>query len=185
VRTVLNVESQIKASDQDLERSRALSEYEAVDVVWVAIIRIANLEDGQSEHKRLLVLLDLLPAAAASDVVTSQGTEVLLNLDPPLEPIRSFVHERLDVQRTANELAAVRALRATDPKGALARLAETLKRIRNRRAHGFKTPDGPRDQVILGATADILRRVCSLAPAAHLTIHSSRSRFAARLNSWC
>ncbi|WP_426701370.1 hypothetical protein ACPPVV_18775 [Rhodanobacter sp. Col0626] len=160
---MLDEAKQVKASIQDLERSHTLSDYEAVDVVWVAIIRIANLQNGQGEHQRLLALLDLLSAEAAANIVTSQGTDTLLNLDPPLEAIRSFVHERLDVQKTANELAAVKAIRIADPKAALAQLAETLKRVRNRRAHGFKTPEGPRDQVILGATADILRRVCDLA----------------------
>lgn len=160
---MLDVASQLKTSAHDLERSPALSDYEAVDVLWVAIIRVANLEDGQSEHKRLLALLNELPAGGIADVLGCAGTDTLLNLDPPLESIRSFVHERLDVQRAAEELVTVRKLRASDPKAALANFAATLKRIRNRRAHGFKTPDGPRDQVILEATVDVLRRVCSLA----------------------
>ncbi|MGY0800177.1 hypothetical protein ACW7G0_14155 [Lysobacter sp. A286] len=160
---MLDVATQLEASARDLERSSALSDYEAVDVLWVAIIRVANLDDGQNEHKRLLALLDDLPAEGVTDVLSCAGAETLLNLDPPLEAIRSFVHERLDVQRTAKELGAVRELRASDPKAALASFAETLKRIRNRRAHGFKTPDGPRDHVILGATTDVLHWVCSLA----------------------
>jgi hypothetical protein len=133
---MLNEDDQVKAASRDLE--------------WVAIIRVANLEDAQSEHKRFLALLDRLPAAEIAGLLAAPSVDALLDLDPPLESIRSFVHERLDVQRTADELASVRDNRASEPKVALASLAETLKRIRNRRAHGFKTPDGPRDQVVLG-----------------------------------
>jgi hypothetical protein len=160
---MLNEDDQVKAASRDLERSSTFSDYEAVDVLWVAIIRVANLEDAQSEHKRFLALLDRLPAAEIAGLLAAPSVDALLDLDPPLESIRSFVHERLDVQRTADELASVRDNRASEPKVALASLAETLKRIRNRRAHGFKTPDGPRDQVVLGAATDILRKVCGLA----------------------
>jgi hypothetical protein len=160
---MLGEADQVRTAARDLERSSSLSDYEAVDVVWVAIIRIANLEDAQNEHRRLLALLNRLPGAEIVDLLASPSVDALLDLDPPLESIRAFVHERLDMQRTADELSIVRTKRASDPKAALASLAETLKRIRNRRAHGFKTPDGPRDQEILGATAGILRRVCALA----------------------
>lgn len=167
---MLNEDDQVKAASHDLERSTTLSDYEAVDVLWVAIIRVANLEHAQSEHKRFLALLDRLPTAEIAGVLAAPSVDALLDLVPPLESIRSFVHERLDVQRTADELASVRDNRASEPIDrasepivALASLAETLKRIRNRRAHGFKTPDGPRDQVVLGAANDILRKVCGLA----------------------
>jgi len=160
---MLDKADQVRAAARDLERSSSLSDYEAVDVVWVAIIRIANLEDAQNEHKRLLALLNRFSDAKVVNLLASPSVDALLDLVPPLESIRVFVHERLDVQRTADELSVVRAKRASDPKTALASLAETLKRIRNRRAHGFKTPDGPRDQEILGAASDILRKVCSLA----------------------
>jgi hypothetical protein len=159
---------QLREAMLDLNRSLSLSDYEAVDVVWVAIIRIANLEDSQNEHKRLLKLLNKLPSTQITDLLNSPSVDAILSLDPPLESIRSFVHERLDVQRTSQELAAVRVMRNSDPRAALSSLAEILKRIRNRRAHGFKTPSGSRDQVILGATADILRSVCKLAIQLHV-----------------
>lgn len=159
---MLTKEAQVEAARSDLERSSSLPDYEAVDVVWVAIIRVANLDEAPSEHKRFLALLDRLPDAEIAELLAAPSVDILLNLKPPLESIRSFVHERLDVERTRKELGAVREMRASEPKTALASLAETLKRIRNRRAHGFKTPDGPRDEIILEATTDILRKVCSL-----------------------
>jgi len=44
-----------------------------------------------------------------------------------------------------------------------------LKRVRNRRAHGFKTPDGPRDRDILEASADILQSLGETAVDAALS----------------
>ena len=160
---MLDQAAQLEAAKHDLDRSASLSDYEAVDVVWVAIVRIANLEDAQNEHKRFLALLTRLPDAEIADLLQISSVDALLNLSPPLESIRSFIHERLDVEKTTKELVCVRDNRESDPKAALACLAETLKRIRNRRARGFKTPDGPRDQVILEATVEILRNVCDLA----------------------
>jgi len=96
-----------------------------------------------------------------------KGVDALLNLDPPLESVFSAPpYERLDSARTARELSTVRQKRENAPKEALLNLTEVLKRVRNRRAHGFKTPDGPRDQLILEAAADILRSIGETAVAA-------------------
>jgi hypothetical protein len=83
-----------------------------------------------------------------------------------LESILSATHERLDKDRTARELETVRAKREADPKEALLSLANVLKRVRNRRAHGFKTPDGPHDGEILAASADVLQNLGEIAVSA-------------------
>jgi hypothetical protein len=149
---------QLQTIRADLVRSRTLPAYEAVDVAWVAVVKTANLLSGDSEHRRLLVLLDRLPENRIRLILQHKSVDALLNLDPPLESVFSAPpYERLDVSRTAKELSVVRGQRENGPRQALLNLTQMLKRVRNRRAHGFKTPDGPRDQVILEASAHILR----------------------------
>jgi hypothetical protein len=147
----------------ELARSRGLPAYEAVDVAWVAVIKAANLLPGNSEHDRMLALLNRLPEAPLIAVLRSDAVNALLNLDPPLESLLTARHERIDKDRTARELALVRTKRDTEPREALHNLASVLKRVRNRRAHGFKTPAGPRDTEILAATASILQKIGDLA----------------------
>jgi hypothetical protein len=141
---MLEAKAQIESARSEIRRSYGLSPYEAVDVAWVSIIKLSNLLPDTSEHKRLLSLLERLPSDSVSEILQLPAIDTLLNLHPPLESVLSVPHERLDAERTAKELAAVRANRHTSPEVALQNLAEVLKRIRNRRAHGFKTSEGPR-----------------------------------------
>ena len=149
--------SPIDVARAELARSQTLSDYEAVDVAWVAMIKAANTRPEPNEHRRLLALLDQVGEDQVRAVLRQPGVDVLLNLQPPLETVLTSPHERLDMDRTAKEIDSVRQSREQDPSSAARSLAEILKRIRNRRAHGFKTPYAPRDQEILGAAASILR----------------------------
>jgi hypothetical protein len=148
---------QLSGIRAELLRCSNLPAYEAVDVAWVAVVKIANLLPGNSEHYRMVALLDRLPENCLRQVLQRSAVDALLNLDPLLESLLTANHERLNASRTAGELAVVRARRENDPKEALRKLADVLKRVRNRRAHGFKTPDGPRDKEILETSADILQ----------------------------
>jgi hypothetical protein len=123
------------------------------------VLKVAKIVPEKSEHKRLVRLLELMSDSAVRLVLSEGAVDTLLNLDPPLEHLVSSKYERLDRQRTAEELEQVRRNRKSDPKNALLNLTHVLKRVRNRRAHGFKTREGPRDGIILGATAEILLRV--------------------------
>ncbi len=143
----------------ELNRSLDLPVYDAFDRAWIAVVKIANTLPGSKEHDRMLGLLELLSDDAVREVLHSPAVHTLLGLDPPLESVLTFPHERLDRDRTAVLLQDVRKHHAGDPKLALQRLAEVLKRIRNRRAHGFKTPEGPRDNEILGAALARLRLI--------------------------
>lgn len=154
---------QLKCIRAELARSRSLHPYEAVDVAWVAVVKTANLLPGNSEHDRMLALLDRLPENHLRPILQRQSVDTLLDLDPPLESILTAKHERVNAPRTATELAIVRAKRGSDPKQALRSLADVLKRVRNRRAHGFKTPEGARDKEILEASADILQTLGEVA----------------------
>jgi hypothetical protein len=147
----------------ELARSEELSDYEAVDVAWVSMIKAANTRPEPNEHKRLVALLEQANVDVVREVLHHPKVDVLLNLDPPLESILTSQHERLDLERTTAEMTEVREGREQNPKAALRSLAEILKRIRNRRAHGFKTPYAPRDQEILGAAAPVLRAMARAA----------------------
>jgi hypothetical protein len=160
---MLDSKTQLGTALADLKRSYSLSDYEAVDVAWVAVIKLANLMPDKSEHARLSALLEQLPENRVRSILEQPAIDTLLNLEPPLESILSMPHEKLNAERTAKELALVRDKRITEPKEALLNLVKVLKRIRNRRAHGFKTPSGLRDQQILGAAVKLLRAVGEIA----------------------
>jgi|SRR6516165_8451562 hypothetical protein len=161
-----DITGQLKGINAELARSRGLPAYEAVDVAWVAVVKAANLLSAKSEHERMLALLDRLSENDLRSILQRPSVDALLNLKPPLESVLTARFERLDEQRTATELVIVRTKRNSEPKEALLSLADILKRIRNRRAHGFKTTDGPRDGEILGASADILQNLGEMAVAA-------------------
>ena len=130
---------------------------------WICLVRLADLLDGATEHKRLKLLLDFLPDESVSHLLDDPSVEALIGIEPPLESIVSSKYERLDEERARNLIETVRSYRESDPKSSVSALTEILKRIRNRRAHGFKTPDGPRDEEILGNAAEILRVMVLLA----------------------
>ena len=143
----------------DLNRTFKLPPYEGVDVAWVAVIKMANLLPVRTEDRRLEALLEQLPEDSLRSILAGEAVQALLDLEPPLESAQAFKHERLDAERTARELEEVRQLRETEPRVALLSLAHVLKRVRNRRARGFKTTEGPRDQEILSASVKILREL--------------------------
>ena len=74
---------------RDLLQGRKLAPYEALDISWVAIIKLANLFSENDEHQRLLTLLDRLPAESAAKILELPAVYVLLNLEPPLETVLS------------------------------------------------------------------------------------------------
>jgi len=150
---------ELDSAIEELNRASELPAYEGFDVAWIAVIKMANLLPGSTEHARLLELLNRLPEESVRHILRQQEVDTRLNLQPPLETVLSAKYERRDAGRTAEELDMVRRHREDDPKLALRTLADVLKRIRNRRAHGFKTPEGPRDAEILGSTLGLLRLV--------------------------
>jgi hypothetical protein len=148
---------EVDAAIKDINGTFGLRPYEAFDVAWIAVIKMANMLPGSTEHHRLVELGNRLSDDAIRHILQSEELDTLLNLKPPLETILSFPHERLDAERTARELEQVRVYRNSQPKLALRNLVDVLKRIRNRRTHGFKTPDGPRDKEILSAAVWLVR----------------------------
>ena len=147
----------------DLKVAEQLSDYEAVEVLWVALVKAANRMLGASEHQRMIGLVGRMPAASIKEVLHHPAVESLLSLDPPLETVLVDPSERLYPEDTKKALDQIRSQRDKNGTQALLGLGEILKRIRNKRAHGFKTRSGPRDREILGAARPILLRLCELA----------------------
>lgn len=143
----------------ELNRTFGMPAYEAFDVAWIAVVKIANLLPGKTEHDRMMELLNRISDDTVQFILAQPQVDSLLNLTPPLESILESPHERLNASRTVKELEFVRQHRNDDSKAALQNLAEVLKRVRNRRAHGFKTPDGPRDLEILEPSVWLVRLV--------------------------
>ncbi len=161
--SVLSTAKQIEGVKAELARSYGLSPYEAIDAAWLSLLKAANLCPGGDEIERMAALLQRMPLDGIRPILLCAAVDALLNLNPPLESLLTVPHEEIDPARTARQLDVVRAQRETAPHEALTKLVRVLRRVRNRRMHGFKTPDGPRDQEILTAATDILQQLGTVA----------------------
>jgi hypothetical protein len=154
----------IRTSDveKDIDSSKYLPDYEAVDVLWVALVKMANTMPGANEHKRMMSLVQTISDQGLKACLYSSATERLLNLEPQLESVLSETAERLDPAATEEAMQTIKDCRERRPQNAMVSLGEILKRIRNKRAHGFKTRSDPRDAEILQATRVILDSICRI-----------------------
>lgn len=149
----------------DIEASANEPDYVAVNTLWLALLKLANTQSGLKEKARMVALVQQIPANEAKAIVNLPAVDTLLNLDPPLETVLVSQYERNDPEGTQRVIEVVRANRTSHPTTALSNLGSLLKRIRDKREHGFKTRHGPRDYVILGATRSILEALCRSALA--------------------
>jgi hypothetical protein len=129
----------------DLEAAASESDYAAVNTLWLALLKLANLEDGKSELARMDTLVGHIPEDTVRAIVNDPAADALLNLDPPLETVISHPREKLETAKITAALEKVRSERAAALREALAGLGFVLKAIRNKREHGFKTRAGYRD----------------------------------------
>jgi hypothetical protein len=144
----------------ETDRAEAMAPFEKFDALWTALLRAANHLPQSSERERLIALVQVLTEPAVRGILNSEAIRTLVSLDPPLETVATSPHEELYPDRTAATFARIRAGQAIAPLQALAALGEILKRIRNKRAHGFKSSDpGTRDGLILTAASSILREI--------------------------
>ena len=144
----------------DLAAAASEADYTAVNTLWLALLKLANLENGTSELDRIGALVSRIPEKAIRDIVNAPAVDVVLNLDPPLETVVSHPRERLETVKVTAALKMVHAQRATAPREALTKLGVVLKAIRNKREHGFKTRAGPRDTEILRPARQLLVKLC-------------------------
>jgi hypothetical protein len=154
--------NKIKEIREDIYAASTLSDYEAVEVLWVALVKAANLMAGNNEHRRIIRLIQTIPASALSQILSNSAIDRLINIKPPLETILADEHERLYPDMTREAITRVKSLRQKKPQQALLSLGEILKRIRNKRAHGFKTRSGPRDMEILSSARILLAQLCQV-----------------------
>jgi len=159
---------------EDMCRAIQLPPYEAVDVYWVALVKFSLLMPGKSQHKRMIDLIENLSSESIEHIISNPKIDILLGLDPPLETVINSPHEKLYSEKTKLAINQFYQNKETNPKESLLVLGEILKRIRNKRAHGFKTSNGFRDQEILDSSKDILGRICgSVAEALLLKLEVS------------
>ena len=154
---------QISQIISDVKHARSLSDYEAVDVLWVALIKAANLMEGENEHKRMLKLVEKIPNEEIENILDSKSVNDLIFMDPPLETVLSSPYERLENEKTKKAIGKIRSNRKSDPCSTLINLSKILKIIRNKRAHGFKSRSSPGDNEILSSARSILDHLCNLA----------------------
>jgi len=148
-----NLLREVSATDSE-------SDYIAVELLWNVLVKAAHAKDEQCEFKRLLLLIaDLNPAQVAA-WMHDHSVNILLDLQPPLETVLADRNERIQPSNAVAEIATIRTTRVAEPRKAAVALLSVLKRIRNKRIHGFKTPDGLRDVEILGASRSLLRALC-------------------------
>ena len=147
----------------DLESVSTESDYTAVNTLWLALLKLANLEDGKSEQARMAALVNRIPEAIVQGIVQSEAVDWLLNLDPPLETVVSHPREELEIEKVTEALNRLRRNRDAMPREGMAGLGFVLKTIRNKREHGFKTRNGPRDAEILRPARLLLDQLCRAA----------------------
>jgi len=147
----------------DIKKAKTLSDYEAVEVLWGALTNMATLLDDRKEQHSVVTLLDAIQEEDIRPILNLGAIETLIYLDPPLETVLANQHERLESERIEKAIGMVRSSRQSDPRKALKNLGEVLKSIRNQRAHGFKTPSGPRASEILSSARVILLSLCNSA----------------------
>lgn len=155
--------SEMKTIEREYERAKTLEDYEAVNVLWLVLLKVAYQMSGTTEHERLKALIEKFPIISAKELLASPAVDSLTNLSPPLETVLVSRHERLDEKKLQNTLEVIRREKEINPIAALICLGEILKRIRNKREHGFKTPYSSRDSEILSASRTILEWFCAMA----------------------
>jgi hypothetical protein len=156
-----------------LESAGRESDYTAVNTLWLALLKLANLEEGKSELARMTTLVSRIPVETVASIVNDPAVDALLNLDPPLETVASHARERLETTEVVAALDNVRSVRAVASREALAELGFVLKAIRNKREHGFKTQAGSRDTEILRPARQLLRRLSQAALEARDSVEPS------------
>lgn len=145
---------------RDVLDTDSQSDYVAVELLWNALVKAAHSKRKRNEFERLLLLIGDLQPVQVTALMQHPSVNALLNLHPPLETVLADPNERLHMQESAHDLVTIRTARVMEPRKAAVALLNVLKHIRNKRIHGFKTPDGPRDAEILGAARPLLRELC-------------------------
>lgn len=153
-RTVI-IPAQARAEIQEaLAAAGGQGDYVAVDILWIGLAQAAMGQDAGEERQRRQALVRQLPVAAARRITHLPDVDSLLDLDPPLDTI--LRHREHSSGGLPMWVESVRNNRDEDPVLAAEHLLKILANIRNRRAHGFKSIRGPRDEAVLGSARHLL-----------------------------
>ena len=77
----------------EIGEATSQSDYTAVNTLWLALVKLANLEDQEKEKLRLEALVERIPVDVIRTIVEADDTDALLSLEPPLETVLSHRHE--------------------------------------------------------------------------------------------
>jgi len=144
----------------EVEHAAKSRDYDAVEQFWNLLVRAADPRKEKEEFGRVNALVATLSGDTIKAWLSKKEVDDLLSLQPPLETMLASHHERLQPDDVACEMGTIRQHRASDPFAACAALLSILKRIRNKRVHGFKYPGSQRDSEILLAARVLLESVC-------------------------
>jgi len=144
----------------EVEHAAKSRDYDAVEQFWNLLVRAADSRSEKEEFGRVSALVATLSGRAIKVWLSKKEVEDLLTLQPPLETMLASQHERLQPDSAAQEMESIRQHRVSDPFSACTALLSILKRIRNKRVHGFKYPGSVRDAEILLAARALLESIC-------------------------
>jgi hypothetical protein len=151
----------------EIVSTQSLPDYEAVDALWVALTNTASLMKSASASERdskgMSSLVEKFSDEEIKRLLNDGSVDSLVFLDPPLETVLADSDEKPHEDSNMRIIAKIRSSRDSDPRETLINLGEILKRICDKRVHGFKTESGPRDKEILSPTRKILYLLCMLA----------------------
>jgi hypothetical protein len=148
----------------EIKKAKSLSDDEAIDVLWGALIKMADSMDGKDEQERVSMFLDAIQEEDIRPILNLGAIATLIYLDPPLETILAGPDEGPGPGGIEKAIGMVRSSRGSDPRAALRSLGEVLASIRNKKAEGFQTPSGPRDSEILSSARALLAALRESAP---------------------
>lgn len=143
----------------ELEAASRLGPYAGFELAYVCLIKLSlselderdfnSLSPVKRESRRLFKMVARLPEERMREILELPQVDGLLSINPPLGTYRSHEKEEIYESDARRGLKRIRLNRTSDPREALGSLMYLLKMIRNKREHGFKSPNVARDQAIL------------------------------------
>ncbi len=133
--------------------------------LWDALLACANASsDADDEKKRLAELVKSFDKTAVGSILEMEDVRKLIELDPPLESELAplLPHEKRQTWSSEHMLRLRKEL-LVNPESAIVSLGFVLTGIRNKCAHGLKTPRVDRNREILGLAVPVLRTLCAKA----------------------
>ncbi|MHC4268684.1 MAG: hypothetical protein ACYSWS_08910 [Planctomycetota bacterium] len=148
----------------DVESSLSLPDNEAVDILWKAFTKTADLMKSFSVNERncqiTLKLVERLSEEEIKRLLKHVSIDSLVFLDPPLETILIDPEGTSVEDSTMRAIGKLRSSRDSDPGDAFTNLLVILEKIH---AHGFNAGSESYDKEILSLTRKILYLLCLLA----------------------